>query len=144
MFIKVNHYCLLLLVLFGIFSCSYTSDGQEVRKSLKDERALYDQVVLDVQRYRDESECFELGCQINMPDGYFEQDALSHFHYVGIHSKVPLVIKFQLIDTIYYSVLYAETPEAEEYIQNQPGVHESGYQIKPLDEQWFLMKLDWN
>ncbi len=61
----------------------------------------------------------------------------------GITSSEPLVIWFDLPNTFYSFIWYAETEESVEYILSLQEVKDGELDADQLDEHWFLMVRDW-
>ncbi|WP_139324955.1 hypothetical protein [[Limnothrix rosea] IAM M-220] len=111
--------------------------------SFLQERDKYDMVVEEVQAYRDNLDCSEPECSFSSLDVGIDEEIHSSLG-VGIFSIEPLVIQFQPVDSIYAKIWYAETQEAEDYLNALPEVNPSAYTMYEMEEQWFLVRLDWN
>ena len=68
----------------------------------------------------------------------------SNFSGIGIVSSKPLVIAFNVTESIYAYIWYAETADSVEYIFSYPQVVANELTVKKLDEHWFYMRRDWN
>lgn len=136
--------CFVIVCLLCATSCGHVEERWDTKSSFSDNRSLYDEIIADIQQYRDESECFEKGCKIDIPEQYINEKLTANFYVAGVISTAPLVIKFQPVDGIYAYILYAETQESEDYIKNMPNMNPSAYTAKEMEEHWFLVTLDWN
>ncbi|OKH19733.1 hypothetical protein NIES208_00980 [[Limnothrix rosea] IAM M-220] len=134
---------ILPIFLLFITSCATSKARVDTMASFLQERDKYDMVVEEVQAYRDNLDCSEPECSFSSLDVGIDEEIHSSLG-VGIFSIEPLVIQFQPVDSIYAKIWYAETQEAEDYLNALPEVNPSAYTMYEMEEQWFLVRLDWN
>ncbi|NJN74198.1 MAG: hypothetical protein HC799_16050 [Limnothrix sp. RL_2_0] len=135
-----------LVFLLLSVSCANVKARDDARKSFRENRDEYDLVVTKFQQYRDSLDCaveVETKCEFSTIDVGIEEALLDKLK-VGTLSSDPLVIQFKPVDSIYAKIWYAETKESENYINALPYVNPSAYTLDAIEEQWFLVALDWN
>jgi hypothetical protein len=133
-----------VLLLLTIVSCDYLNDSSHTLKSFKKNRNAYETVVTNIRQYRDNLKCSRLSCELEIADINIDKKLQSNFSGIGIVSSKPLVIAFNVTESIYFYIWYAETADSVEYIFSDPEVVSDELTVRKLDEHWFFMQRDWN
>ncbi len=133
-----------VLLLLSIVSCSYLNDSSHTRNSFKKNRNAYETVVTNIRQYRDNLKCSKASCKLRIRDINIDKKLQSDFVYIRIVSATPLVIEFNVTESIYAYIWYAETADSVEYIFSYPQVVANELTMKKLDEHWFFVQRDWN
>jgi hypothetical protein len=141
----VNKYFgVLLLLSIVLVSCSHHIDGFYTLRYFKEKRNAYEAVVTNIRQYRDNLKCSRSSCEIEIADINIDKKLQSNFSGIGIVSSKPLVIAFNVTESIYAYIWYAETADSVEYIFSDPEVVGNELTLEKLDEHWFLVGRDWN
>jgi hypothetical protein len=133
-----------VLLLLSIVSCDYLNDSSHTVKSFKKNRNAYESVVTDIRQYRDNLKCSRSSCELRIRDVNIDKESQSNFSGIRIVSSRPLVIEFNVTESIYAYIWYAETADSVEYIFSDPEVVSDELTVRKLDEHWFFMQRDWN
>jgi hypothetical protein len=133
-----------VLLLVSIVSCDYLAEGFHTLDSFKKNRNAYETVVTNIRQYRDNLKCSRLSCELEIADINIDKKLQSSFVYIRIVSSKPLVIEFNVTESIYAYIWYAETADSVEYIFSYPQVVGNELTLRKLDEHWFLVERDWN
>ena len=142
---SINKYFgVLLLLSIVIVSCDYHNDIVHTRKSFKERRNAYETVVTNIRQYRDNLKCSRSSCEIEIENINIDKKLQSNFSYIRLVSSKPLVIEFNVTESIYAYIWYAETADSVQYIFSYPQVVANELTVKKLDEHWFYIKRDWN
>ncbi|NJL89488.1 MAG: hypothetical protein HC916_06550 [Coleofasciculaceae cyanobacterium SM2_1_6] len=133
-----------VLLLLSIVSCDYFNDRLHTLDSFKERRNAYETVVTNIRQYRDNLKCSRLSCELEIEDINIDKKLQSNFSGIRIVSSKPLIIEFNVTESIYTYIWYAETADSVEYIFSDPEVASDELTVKKLDEHWFYMRRDWN
>ena len=140
----IKHFGVLLLLSIFIVSCSHHIDGFRTLRYFREKRNAYETVVTNIRQYRDNLKCSRLSCELEIADINIDKKLQSNFSGIRIVSSKPLVIEFNVTESIYAYIWYAETADSVEYIFSDPEVVSDELTVKKLDEHWFYMRRDWN
>ena len=141
----VNKYFgVLLLLSILLVSCSHHIDGFYTLRYFKEKRNAYETVVTNIRQYRDNLKCSRLSCELEIADINIDKKLQSNFSGIRIVSSKPLVIEFNVTESIYVFIWYAETEDSVKYMFSDPEVVADELAVEKLDEHWFFMQRDWN
>ncbi len=131
-------------LLLSIVSCSYLTKGFDTLKDFRKNRNSYETVVANIQQYRNNLKCSRAICEFEIEDINIDKKLQSNFSSIRIVSSKPLVIEFNVTESIYSYIWYAETVDSVRYIFYDPEVVANELSLEKLDENWFLVVRDWN
>ncbi|NJL89329.1 MAG: hypothetical protein HC916_05640 [Coleofasciculaceae cyanobacterium SM2_1_6] len=140
----IKYFGVLLLLSIVLVSCDYHNDIVHTLKSFKEKRNTYETVVTNIQQYRDALGCSTSRCKLRIKDINIDKELQSNFFSIRIASSKPLIIEFNVTESIYAYIWYAETADSVEYIFSYPQVVANELTLRKLDEHWFFVKRDWN
>jgi len=133
-----------VLLLLSIVSCDYFKDSFHTLDSFKEKRNAYEAVVTNIRQYRDNLKCSRPSCELKIRDINIDKELQSNFSGIRIVSSKPLVIEFNVTESIYAYIWYAETADSVKYIFSDPEVVANELTLEKLEEHWFLVERDWN
>ncbi|NJL89330.1 MAG: hypothetical protein HC916_05645 [Coleofasciculaceae cyanobacterium SM2_1_6] len=140
----IKYFGVLLILSIVLVSCAHHIDGFRTLDSFEEKRNSYETVVTNVRQYRDALECSTSRCELEIEDININKESQSNFSGIRIISSKPLVIEFNVTESIYAYIWYAETADSVKYIFSDPEVVADELAVKKLDEHWFLVERDWN
>ncbi len=133
-----------VLLILSIVSCDYFNDSFHTLDSFEEKRNAYETVVTNIRQYRDNLKCSTPSCELEIEDINIDKESQSNFSGIRIISSKPLVIEFNVTESIYVYIWYAETADSVKYIYSYPQVVANELTLRKLDEHWFYVKRDWN